>query len=227
VQHITTVGIRALKQNASEVVRQAAAGPVMTITDCGKPVVRIVPLRASRLTEMRNAGLIRQAIVRPAELSLPTDNITDGPGLSEAFDELRNDEHYSLVAWYLDTSAVVKLITVEAETETAAMHEWVASNSPKLVTSGLLRTELLPAGQRFGIADTLAADADADAADALDSIDCLPATIGNLRPRKPTRAKRSPQPRRTSPGNRTRPRRRLPRHRYLRQPSRRCRSFGR
>jgi hypothetical protein len=38
---------------------------------------------------------------------------------------------------------VVKLITVEAET--AAMHEWVASNSPKLVTSGLLRTELLPA----------------------------------------------------------------------------------
>jgi predicted nucleic acid-binding protein len=71
---------------------------------------------------------------------------------------------------------VVKLITVEAETETAAMHEWVASNSPKLVTSGLLRTELLPAGQRFGIADTLAADADADAADALDSIDYLPAT---------------------------------------------------
>ncbi len=71
---------------------------------------------------------------------------------------------------------MVKLITVEAET--AAMHEWVASNSPKLVTSGLLRTELLPAGQRIGIADTLAAaaaDADADA-DALDSIDCLPAT---------------------------------------------------
>ena len=65
---------------------------------------------------------------------------------------------------------MVKLITVEAET--AAMHEWVASNSPKLVTSGLLRTELLPAGQRFGIADTLAAAA----ADALDSIDYLPAT---------------------------------------------------
>jgi predicted nucleic acid-binding protein len=67
---------------------------------------------------------------------------------------------------------VVKLITVEAET--AAMHEWVASNSPKLVTSGLLRTELLPAGQRIGIADTLAASA--AAADALDSIDYLPAT---------------------------------------------------
>jgi prevent-host-death family protein len=99
VQHITTVGIRALKQSPSEVVRQAAAGDVMTITDCGKPVVRIVPLRTSRLTEMRNAGLIRQAIVRPAELSLPTDNITDGPGLSEAFDKLRNDEHYLLVAW--------------------------------------------------------------------------------------------------------------------------------
>jgi prevent-host-death family protein len=56
-----------LKQNASEVARQAAAGDVIAITDRGKPVARIVPLRplrASRLTEMRN------------------------------------DERFSLVAWY-------------------------------------------------------------------------------------------------------------------------------
>ena len=72
------------------------------------------------------------------------------------------------MAWYIDTSAVVKLVTVEAET--AAMHEWVASNSPELVTSDLLRTELLRAGQRIGIADTLAV------AEALDAIDYLPAT---------------------------------------------------
>jgi hypothetical protein len=49
---------------------------------------------------------------------------------------------------------VVKLITVQAET--AAMHEWVASNSPELVSSDLLHAELLRAGQRIGIADTLA-----------------------------------------------------------------------
>jgi|TARA_R110002110_G_C13394869_1_gene712262 prevent-host-death family protein len=46
VKHITTVGIRALKQNASGVVRQAAAGGVMTITDRDNPAARIVPLRA-------------------------------------------------------------------------------------------------------------------------------------------------------------------------------------
>jgi hypothetical protein len=62
---------------------------------------------------------------------------------------------------------VVKLITVQAET--AAMHEWVASNSPELVSSDLLHAELRRAGQRIGIADTLAV------AEALDAIDYLPA----------------------------------------------------
>ncbi len=38
VKHMTTVGIRALKQNASEVVRQAAAGDVITITDHRSPI---------------------------------------------------------------------------------------------------------------------------------------------------------------------------------------------
>jgi hypothetical protein len=117
---------------------------------------------------MRNAGLVRQAIVRPAELSLPTDKITDGPGLSEALDRLRNDERYSLVAWCIDTSAVVKPVTVEAET--AAMREWVPSHSPELVISELLRTELLRAGHRIDFADNLAV------AEALDAIDYLPAT---------------------------------------------------
>jgi predicted nucleic acid-binding protein len=117
---------------------------------------------------MRNAGLVHQAIVRPAGLSLPTGKITDGLGLSEALDERRNDVRYSLVAWYIDASVAVKLVTVEAET--AAMHKWVASNSPKLVTSDLLRTVLLRSGQCIAIADTLAA------AQALDAIDYLPAT---------------------------------------------------
>jgi hypothetical protein len=37
MKHMTTVGIRALKQNASEVVRQASAGDVITIS--GTPTV--------------------------------------------------------------------------------------------------------------------------------------------------------------------------------------------
>ena len=91
---MATVGIRALKQNASEVVRQAAAGDVITITDRGTPVARIVPLRSSRLDEMRNAGLVRRASTRPADLPLPTIEITDGPSLSEILHDMRDDERY-------------------------------------------------------------------------------------------------------------------------------------
>lgn len=91
---MATVGIRALKQNASEVVRQAAAGDVITITDRGRPVARIVPLRGSRLEEMRNAGLVRPASVQTADLPLPTTEITDGPNLSEILRDMRDDDRY-------------------------------------------------------------------------------------------------------------------------------------
>ena len=54
-----TVGIRALKQNASAVVARAAAGETLTITDRGRPVARLLPLpRKSRIQEMIEAGQI-------------------------------------------------------------------------------------------------------------------------------------------------------------------------
>lgn len=91
---MTTVGIRSLKQNASEVVRQAAAGDVITITDRGTPVAQIVPLRTSRLEAMRNAGLVRRATTSAADLPLPTVKITDGPSLSDTVRTMRDDERY-------------------------------------------------------------------------------------------------------------------------------------
>lgn len=91
---MTTVGIRALKQNASEVVRQAANGDVITITDRGTPVARIVPLRTTRLEELRNAGLVRRASRAAADLPLPTTEITDGPSLSDTLRSMRDDERY-------------------------------------------------------------------------------------------------------------------------------------
>lgn len=91
---MTTIGIRSLKQNASEVVRQAAAGDVITITDRGTPVARLVPLRASRLEEMRNAGLVRRATIPAADVPLPTVAITDGPSLGDTLRSMRDDERY-------------------------------------------------------------------------------------------------------------------------------------
>lgn len=50
------------------------------------------------------------------------------------------------MAYYLDTSAVVKLVV--AETHTAALTAWVADQDDDLVSSDLLRTELLRATRR-------------------------------------------------------------------------------
>ena len=90
---MSTVGIRALKQNASAVVRQAAAGDVVTITDRGRPVAQIVPLRKSRLAELRDAGLVKEATIAASELPLPTARI-EGTPLSELVREARDDERY-------------------------------------------------------------------------------------------------------------------------------------
>jgi prevent-host-death family protein len=39
------VGIRELKENASALIRRVAAGETIRVTDRGRPVARIVPLR--------------------------------------------------------------------------------------------------------------------------------------------------------------------------------------
>jgi predicted nucleic acid-binding protein len=72
------------------------------------------------------------------------------------------------MAWYIDTSALVKLVSVEAET--AALHEWVVDNQPELVASDLLRTELRRAVRRSGTAHPIDVD------DGLAAVDLLPAT---------------------------------------------------
>jgi predicted nucleic acid-binding protein len=54
------------------------------------------------------------------------------------------------VAWYLDTSALLKLLILEPET--ANMRAWFASHRP-VWSSQLLRTETLRAASRLGIDD--------------------------------------------------------------------------
>ena len=45
------------------------------------------------------------------------------------------------MAYYIDTSALVKLVV--AKPETAALRSWIAAEHPSLVSSDLARTELL------------------------------------------------------------------------------------
>ena len=55
------VGIRALKQNASAVVAEAAAGETITITDRGRPVAQMTPIPSSPLQSLLAAGRGRAA----------------------------------------------------------------------------------------------------------------------------------------------------------------------
>ena len=84
------VGIRALKQNASAVVAEAAAGDVVTITDRGRPVAQLGPMRRSRLQSLLDSGLARPPRRNLSEIG-PAES---GPGLSAELQAMRNAERY-------------------------------------------------------------------------------------------------------------------------------------
>ena len=84
------VGIRALKQNASEVVARAAAGEVITVTDRGRPVAQLLPLQTSPLQALIASGDARLAKRALDDLPPPQ----PGPSLSAALADMRDDERY-------------------------------------------------------------------------------------------------------------------------------------
>lgn len=87
-----TVGIRALKQNASAVVAEAAAGETIVITDRGEPVAQMLPYTGDRLAALEAAGLLRRATKSVRDLPPPVK--LDGPSLSETLEEMRAEERY-------------------------------------------------------------------------------------------------------------------------------------
>ncbi len=87
---MSEVGIRALKQNASAVVAEAASGEIVTITDRGRPVAQMTPIPASRLQTLIDAGHARVGRHRLCELPAPA----PGPSLSSELESMRADERY-------------------------------------------------------------------------------------------------------------------------------------
>lgn len=53
-----SIGVRALKQNASAVIERVDNGETIRITNRGRPVAQIVPLRGDRYQELVDAGVI-------------------------------------------------------------------------------------------------------------------------------------------------------------------------
>lgn len=90
MQHMSEVGIRALKQNASAVVAQAAAGETVIITDRGRPVAQLTPITASPLQRLIAAGAARppRRDIRDLEFPQP------GSDLSRELATMRDAERY-------------------------------------------------------------------------------------------------------------------------------------
>ena len=91
---MSQVGVRALKQNASAVVAEAAAGGEVTITDRGRPVAQLVPIAASRLDQLVASGRARPAKRGWAQLSGPARRRKAGPALSAVLAEQRDAERF-------------------------------------------------------------------------------------------------------------------------------------
>ncbi len=86
----TAVGIRALKQNASAVVAQAAAGNTVTITERGREVALLMPIATSRVQSLVAAGLARAPRRAIADLPAPL----PGPDLSAELATMRDSERW-------------------------------------------------------------------------------------------------------------------------------------
>lgn len=91
-----SVGIRELKQNASAVIRDVARGEEVTVTDRGRPVARIVPIKAgtSLLEQMIQSGEARPATRSIADLGPPLPRRPGAQPLSEVLRKMRDDERY-------------------------------------------------------------------------------------------------------------------------------------
>ena len=90
MKHMSEVGIRALKQNASAVVADAAAGQTVTITDRGRPVAQMTAIPSSRLRGLLDAGRARPPRRRLTDLPAPD----AGPSLSEELEVMRDAERH-------------------------------------------------------------------------------------------------------------------------------------
>lgn len=90
MKHMSEVGIRALKQNASAVVAEAAEGETVTITDRGRPVARMTAIPKSRLHGLLDEGRARPPRRPLSEVPAPE----PGPELSAVLSKMRNNERF-------------------------------------------------------------------------------------------------------------------------------------
>lgn len=90
---MTSVGVRALRQRASELLRLVEEGQTIEITDRGRPVALLTPLpEGSPLDRLRAAGEIESASADPNDLPEPLVLAAETESASSVLQRLRRDE---------------------------------------------------------------------------------------------------------------------------------------
>lgn len=89
-----TVGVRALKQNASAVVADAAAGEVVIITDRGRPVAQLGPMATNGVDALVAARRARPPKRSLADLGPPPKPRAGETRLSTVLSALRDEARY-------------------------------------------------------------------------------------------------------------------------------------
>ena len=89
-----SIGIRELRQHASQYIRLVEEGETIQVTDRGRPVAMITPVKKDETTLER---LYREGVLRPPKIRLkepfvPLPAFESGPTLSEILAEMREDE---------------------------------------------------------------------------------------------------------------------------------------
>jgi prevent-host-death family protein len=88
---MSSVGIRELRQRASELIRRVEAGETIEITDRGRPVARLTPLpTGSMLEQLRASGDLVPATSNEFPKPLPLPPGAEPP--SKVLERLRRDE---------------------------------------------------------------------------------------------------------------------------------------
>jgi len=90
---MTSVGVRELRQRASELLRLVERGETVEITDRGRPVALLAPIPAGTpLERMRAAGELDPATEDPDDLPEPLILPGDVEAPSSVLRRLRRDE---------------------------------------------------------------------------------------------------------------------------------------
>jgi prevent-host-death family protein len=90
---MASVGVRELRQRASELLRRVAAGETIEVTDRGRPVALLAPIpEGGHLERLRAAGEVSATSGDPDELPVPLPLEPGQEPPSLVLERLRADE---------------------------------------------------------------------------------------------------------------------------------------